>query len=193
MINHLGDHRNLPLLFGIVTKNEPLQLVTQFHGNKGQSFTLSTATKKKKFDKPLRLRILKEICGRLKHVHIRQVLHNDLKSNNIVLDKRSELQCNPVIIDFGKARFIADPKPLMCLTESSQETYRKRYPYIAPEIVTGSGRQTILSDIYSLGKIALNVLDLLPTATAVSLKLAKRASLSKPEKRPSIEELIAGL
>ena len=59
--------------------------------------------------------------------------------------------------------------------------------------MTGSGRQTILSDIYSLGGIVLNVLDLLPTATAVSLKRAKRALLNNPEKRPSIEEVIAGL
>lgn len=53
MINHLGDHRNLPLLFGEVTKGDKLKLVTQFHGEKGQSLTLSTAIKKKKLDKPL--------------------------------------------------------------------------------------------------------------------------------------------
>ena len=48
-------------------------------------------------------------------------------------------QWNPVIIDFGKARFITDPKPVMSLTasSSSQESYKRRYPDIAPEIVAG--------------------------------------------------------
>lgn len=69
MINHLGDHRNVPLLFGAVTKGEKLQLITQFHGEKGESVTLSKAFKKKKLDKPQWLDILKRICEGLSHVH----------------------------------------------------------------------------------------------------------------------------
>lgn len=34
MISHLEDHRGVPLLFGIVTKSEPLRLITKFHGRK---------------------------------------------------------------------------------------------------------------------------------------------------------------
>ena len=41
MVNHLGDHQNLPLLFGAVIKGEQLILVTQFQGEKGKSVTLS--------------------------------------------------------------------------------------------------------------------------------------------------------
>ena len=193
MINHLGDHRNLRLLFGAVTKGEKLKLVTQIHGEKEQSLILSTAIKKKKLDKPLWLGIVKGICEGLRHVHTRKILHNDLKSNNVVLEKQDEVQWNPVIIDFVKARFITDPKPLMSLTASSQELYKRRYPHIAPEIVAGSGRQSITSDIFSLGKILFAILDLLPTATAISLRVAKRAILDNPGKRPSIDELIAVL
>ena len=98
-----------------------------------------------------------------------------------------------MIIDFGKARFISDPKPRMSLTATSQKSYKKRYPHIAPEIVAGSERQCIQSDIFSLGRIVLSILDLLPTATAVSLRIAKRAILDNPAKRPSIEEIISVL
>ena len=191
MINHLGDHRNVPLLFGAVTKGEKLQLVTQFHGEKGKSVTLSTALKKKKLDKPQWLDIVKRICEGLSHVHNRRILHNDLKSNNVLLEKQMESQWNPVIIDFGKARFIKDPKPLMSLTASSQASYMRHYLHIAPEIVAGSGRQSVLSDVFSLGKIVLEILNLLPTATATSLKVAERAILDNPGKRPSIDEIIA--
>jgi len=32
MIGHLGDHRGLPLLFGVISKSLLLRLITQFHG-----------------------------------------------------------------------------------------------------------------------------------------------------------------
>lgn len=123
-------------------------------------------------------------------MHDRHILHNDLKSNNVLLEKQKELHWNPVIIDFEKARFITDPKPLMSLTASSQKSYKRRYLHNAPEIVAGSGRQSVSSDVFSLGKIVLDILDLLPTATATSLKVAKRAILDNPDKRPSIYELL---
>ena len=45
--------------------------------------------------------ILKKINETLYHVHHRGVLHNDLKANNIVLEKRKD-QWNPVVIDFAR-------------------------------------------------------------------------------------------
>ena len=150
MISHLEDHRGVPLLFGIVTKSEPLRLITKFHGRKDKSVTLSNLIKKKQ-------------------------------------------EWNPVIIDFRKARFCSDPKPVMSLLQVKQEEYRKRHPHIAPEIVNRSGRQSCASDIYSLGKIALAVLDLLPTATSRSLWVAKSALCEKRDERPSMKDMLAAL
>ena len=121
--NHLGDHRYLPLLFGAVVKGEQLMLITH-HGEDLRSVTLSMAIKG------------------LHHVHTRQILHNDLKSNNVVVEKRNDMW-NPVIIDFGKARFISDPKPRVSLMASSQQSFKRRYPHIAPEIVAGSGHRAV--------------------------------------------------
>ena len=192
MITYLGDHPCLPLLFGVVTRSLPLRLVTQFHGEKEQSLTLSRAVRKKELGNQNWLEILKGIIKGLDHTHKRGILHNDLKANNVVLEKRSEAW-NPVIIDFGKARFIANPKPNMSLSVSSQDAYRKRYPHIAPEIVSGKGRQSIESDIFSFGRIAVDVLDLLPTATAKSLKAANKACSVEPTKRPALIKLYAAL
>ena len=171
MIGQLGDHRGLPLLFGVITKSPPLRLITQFHGEKNSCTTLHKAFKKLKLDKPSWQGILVNISEALGHIHKAGVLHNDLKSNNVVLEKRGE-QWNPVVIDFGKARLIANPKPLMSLSSSAQEEYRRSYPHIAPEIVSGKGQQSVASDVFSFGRIALKILNLLPTATALSLKLA---------------------
>ena len=173
-----------------MTKSEPLRLITKFHGRKDKCVTLSNLIKKKKLDKPTWLGILKDIIKALDHIHSGGILHNDLKGNNVVMEQR-EQEWNPVIIDFGKARFISDPKPVMSLHQ--QEEYRKRYPHIAPEIVNGSGRQSYVSDIYLLNKIVLAVLDLLPTATSKSLRVAKTALCEKPDKRTSLNDMLAAL
>ena len=172
MINHLGDHQNVPVLFAVVTKEEQLQLITQFHREKGESATPSMAFKKKKLEKPQWSDILKQIYEGLSHAHNHQIVHNGIKSNNIILEKQTESQRNPVIIDFRKSRFITDPKSLISLTASTQESYKRHYLHkieIEIEIVAGSGHQSLLS--------VFKILCLLPMATATSLKVAKQAIL----------------
>lgn len=46
MIGQLGDHRGLPLLFGVITKSLPLRLITQFHGQNKSCSTLHKVIKK---------------------------------------------------------------------------------------------------------------------------------------------------
>lgn len=192
MIKHLEDHRGVPLLFGIVTKSEPYRLVTKYHGVQNKGLTLCKAIKKEKLEKPTWLGILKNLIEALNHVHSCAILHNDVKSNNVVMEQRGE-EWNPVVIDFGKARFSSDPKPAMSMSINQQMRYREKYAHIAPEIVNGSGRQSAQSDIFSLGKIVLAVLDLLPTATAKSLKVARTALCEEPAERPSLKELSEAL
>ena len=137
MIKHLKDHRGVPLLFGIITKSEPIRLVTKFHRNKNKGLTLHKAIKKEKLEKPTWLEILKKIIEALNHIHSCGIPHNDVKSNdvksndvksndvksnNVVMEQRGE-EWNPVIIDFGKARFSSDPKPAMSMSTHQQEKY----------------------------------------------------------------------
>ena len=140
-------------------------------------------------DKPHWLRILRGIIKALSHVHSKHILHNDLKSNNVVLEKHGK-DFNPVIIDFGKACFISIPKARMSLSASAQEEYWHSYHHIAPEIVHGEAQQSVQSDVFSVGRIALAILDLLPTAAVLSLKAAKQAIVDNSAERPSLEELL---
>ena len=102
-------------------------------------------------------------------------------------------ECNPAIIDFGKAGFFPDPKPVMSLSKVKKEEYMKQYPHIAPQIINGSGRQSYASDIYSLSKIVSALLDLLPTSTSRSLRLTKSALCEYPDERPSMKDMLAVL
>lgn len=82
---------------------------------------------------------------------------------------------------------------MMSLPQVKQEEYRKRYPHIALEIVNGSGKKSYASDIYSLSKIVIAVLDLLPTAISRSLRVAKSAICEEPDERPSLKDMLAAL
>ena len=77
-------------------------------------------------------------------IHERGFLHNDLKSNNVVIDGSEN---KPVIIDFGKSCKIVKArlrKPKVI------EKSMKKFPHIAPEIHRGE-RQSIASDVFSFG------------------------------------------
>ncbi|XP_068690592.1 misshapen-like kinase 1 [Montipora foliosa] len=191
MISYPGDHSGVPLLFGVITTIEPLRLITTFHGRKHRSLTLSSAIRKKNYlEKPGWLGVLTKVIEALAHIHSCGILHNDLKANNIVLEERENGSVNPVIIDFGKASFASDAKPAVAIPISKREEYQKRYPHIAPEIVCGTGMQSYKSDIFSFGRIARVVLDLLPTATARSIKMAKSALNDDPEQHPSLKSYL---
>ena len=167
MVNHLGDHRNLPLLFGVVVKGEQLMLITQFHGEDLRSVTLSMAIK--------RASSCPHASNLTQRLKIQQRGGREAKWHVERGDYRL----------FGKARFISDPKPRVSLMASGQQSFKRRYPHIAPEIVVGSSRQSVQSDVFSLGRIVLSILDLLPTATAMSLRIAKRAILDNPRSKNS--------
>lgn len=148
---------NLPYLFGVCFSQHAL--LTAFHGFKGVSVTLHDAiTKKSKVnlaDYKIDWRyILYQICEGIQELHsVYRVLHNDIKSDNIVLAPTSLGQCvYPIIIDFGKACDVTQGK-LYHLSPQEQEEYRVHHPQIAPDLRDGLCTQCIASDIYSFGRI----------------------------------------
>lgn len=192
MIAHLGDHHGLPLLFGVVTQSLPSWLITQFYGDSGSCTTLSKEIRRMRLEKISWHEILNRIITALNHMDAAGVIHNNIKSNNVVLEKRGEEQ-NPVIIDFGKVRLVTNPKPVMELSVSAQEEYQRSYPHIAQEIVCGKGLQSVVSGVFSFGKITIRILNLLPTATAVSINMAKKLTSGDPAKRPPLNDFVAAL
>ena len=105
VITALGDHKRLPMIVGVVTTQEPLCLVTQFYGINGTSSTLHHVTILNIITSPECLDIFVEIYSALKHVHSKGFLHNDIKANNVVLERRTDSnRCTPILIDFEKSR-----------------------------------------------------------------------------------------
>jgi serine/threonine protein kinase len=86
----------------------------------------------------LGLRFIKQVCQAMALVHGQGAVHRDLKSDNILVDRRGVIR----VVDFGLATF-ADAQlgfaPGACGT----------FTYMAPETLLG--RSTPASDVYSLG------------------------------------------
>jgi eukaryotic-like serine/threonine-protein kinase len=84
------------------------------------------------------LRFLKQICRGMALVHGQGAVHRDLKSDNILVDRRGVIR----IVDFGLAAY-ADRQ--LGFAPGSLGTFT----YMAPETLLG--RSTPASDVYSLG------------------------------------------
>ena len=119
----------------------------------------------------------------LAYIHKHGLLHNDIKSDNIVL-YFDEKQLKPVLIDFGKACAMEDGKHYK-LSDEEKKKYREKHTQIAPEIVDGTAPQSTASDIYSLGRVVCHIgmygkwLDITKLgSTCAEPNMAKRCSLT---------------
>jgi serine/threonine protein kinase len=122
------------------------------------------------------------LCYRLtqavKKIHVRNVIQNDLKIDNVLL-RREEGKWMPFVIDFGLSvmKGAADEIYMPAGAECKQ--------HVAPEIYTGANA-SVKSDIYSLGQI----LDILSKAFDLNLNdLVRKCTNIVPERRPTADRL----
>lgn len=96
--------------------------------------------------------IVEQIAKGLRAFHRMEMLHQDLKPENIMLDKQGTVK----IIDFGSVKIagIAEMTPL----ERGDENMLGTLNYAAPEYHLGQ-RGTVKSDLFSLGVIAYEMIN----------------------------------
>ena len=128
---------------------KPYQLVLQFHGIDGICVTFNKATQSGVRDQLDWVSIFKETAEALDFMHKKGFLHNDLKSDNILLSQENNA-IHLVIIEFGKCHNMTNPKRYS-LTAEEQKKYKKYHRHIAPELVKGTHSQSFKSYIYSHG------------------------------------------
>lgn len=102
------------------------------------------------FDEKQARRITREILEAVKHMHDRNIVHRDLKLENILMSDESP-DAHVKLIDFGLARFKTDGQTLRTICGSPL--------YIAPEILeletehNAAGCYTTACDMWSVGVI----------------------------------------
>ena len=102
----------------------------------------------------------------------------DLKANNVVLEKRQDKWLHSVIIDFGKSAALSKAKNPVPKPSYLKDQYKNSY--IALEIIDGTGKPSIDSDVYSLAFMIKSVYGIM-----------KFKSIGKAPKRPSVSEVKA--
>ena len=78
----------------------------------------------------------------LKYLHEHDIIHRDVKLENVMLTSTSEQSCEAKLTDFGLA---------LRLNQTDRAKPAGTLGYAAPEIITGSHPQHKYSDIWSLG------------------------------------------
>ena len=195
-------HPFLPHLFGISLFSSPMKLVCQFHGISDETVTLA----KQLIHQPLEileghewLILTTQLFDAVNYLHDNaRILHNDIKLDNVLIaeDVNGDLiGFHIVLIDFGKACSLQAGR-LYSLCEDEKKEYLKKYPHVAPEVVHREHKQSIHSDIYSVGKVLTKILDCnqfstLPSSTISQLSnLFERCLLVDYQSRPSADRCL---
>jgi len=136
-------HPNIVLLYGVCTQVSPYCIVMEWM----QKGSLYGVLKNSDQDLPWSLRqtIAFGISSGLAHLHAHQppILHRDLKSLNVLLDKHF----NAKLADFGLAKFRSES------ASSSKGSVVGTVLWMAPELFRRGGKASSASDIYSLGVV----------------------------------------
>lgn len=155
---NLKCHQSVPTLLGVSVDANPAKLIMQFYGVGSKSLTLHSLCKSttQLISNEVHWHdVIRQIAGAIEHVHNCGFIHNDIKTNNVVIYENNE-NVVPVLIDFGKAcrRDLGKTKSLK--TEE-QNQYLHKYKHIAPEVVNGTHKQSTYSDVYSFGYLVYQI------------------------------------
>jgi len=154
-------HINLLLIYGMNNNSKPFFIVTQFYGDTSfKPVTLKTAMKQEAKVSINGLEnwfyILTQLSDCLNYLHNKQIIHNDIKNDNVVITCSSKSFFSPILIDFGKACLISEARKKI-LTEEEKGKYYRGHCHIAPEVIEGSHAQSVLSDMYSFGVMIASI------------------------------------
>ena len=140
-------HPNILLFMGVTIDNNTYYMITEYlpsgslheylHLNKNKQIKSNPLTDKQK------IKIALQIAIAVQYIHSRQILHCDLKSANVLIDKNFNIK----LIDFGLSYFMSE----------APKGYIGTARWMAPEILNG-GEYSIKSDIFSYGMILMELL-----------------------------------
>ena len=119
--------------------------------------TLTERLSEGRLPEPEARMIARQLCSGLAAAHRCQVIHGDLKSNNVILTKSADGSLRAVITDFGLARGSGAGVQPGGSAQESDEAVGGARDYMAPELWKGD-RASVASDIFALGCVCYEML-----------------------------------
>ena len=123
-------HPNLPMLYGVCIDGQNF-IIMSFHGlDKETSLSLHDAVCPRKchlvpvpeFSMQQWKTLICGVISAVHYLHEQKILHNDIKGDNIVIDK-GEFDVRSVLIDLGKACYIHEAKKYSLSTDEKKKVY----------------------------------------------------------------------
>jgi serine/threonine-protein kinase len=140
------DHPNIVKILGRGEANG----VHYFMMNLVRGVSLRDVMKAGRLNLRERLQVVREVSQALQHAHDHNVIHRDLKPQNVLIDDGLHAQ----VVDFGIARLTRNN--LLTLTRTGQIIGTSRY--MAPEQQRDTKRVDGRADVYSIGVMAYELL-----------------------------------
>ena len=185
-------HENIPWLYGISTESHSKVLLMSLHRANGKAISLHKLRQQKESEilPSDSKRILSGVVSAIGYLHSKDILHNDIKCDNVIVES-VPVGLKGILIDLGKACFVSCGKQYR-LSDEDKQKFAREHPQIAPDLRDGKCKQSTISDVYSFGRIIkiINEANLhLPVLTSLSGMCMEYVG----SKRPNTEELITFL
>lgn len=145
------QHENIVGLSDVIHWKNQLYLVFEFIDQDLKMYMDSVRKSGKKMDPKEIKRVMYQLLDGLAFCHSHRVLHRDLKPQNILIDKRGSVR----LADFGLAR--AFNVPIRTYTHEVVTLW-----YRAPEILMNQRQYSVPVDIWAIGCIFAELINLTP-------------------------------
>lgn len=165
-------HPNVLLFMGACTKGPDYFIVTEMCEN-GNLFDLLHMKKFVPISWDDKRRLALEICYGMNYLHSFKppILHRDLKSMNILLNKFWQVK----LADFGNTRFL----------ETHMTKQKGTFQWMAPEVICNT-TYTEKADVFSFGIIMAELMSRTAPYYGIEKKVVAQSVASKPNYRPQI-------